>query len=488
LIAGFLLLFRLGSYPAPWYDEGSHLHVAKNLALNGVYADFSSEGNRYYGPVLGVGPTVLLPIALVFKLLGVSITYARLVIVAYGVLALIAFYLLGTQVMSRRGAYIALVLMVLSPGVDFVFNTRTVLGEVPGLAFLTAGLWLWLRPGPRSLLELVGVGVLMGLTAITKNQFAITVLPALFVTWIADLVWYRQRGWRYFVIPGVIAGLIFGLWLLALLTVLGESRQISENLAAIREASSGAFLILRFDTMYRAFQNLIERGVYGGLFIPIVIYGLVISLKRTADGQRFGTILIFILASIGLYISALPWPRYAFPALVFSALFLVHFLERLTDGFRLDWRGLRAATPPLSSLVTILVIGWVVLLILVPGYRQVNELRTKARSDAYQVAGYLQANVAKEAVIETWEQELAVLSNHRFHYPPQIVLAKAVANQWLGAPLASEFYDFRTFGQPEYVIVGPFAQYTFLYPQDRLTEYTRLTTIGAYEIYQRRGS
>jgi 4-amino-4-deoxy-L-arabinose transferase-like glycosyltransferase len=132
LIGAFLLVYQLDRYPAPWYDEGSHLHVAKNFALNGVYADYSSEGNRPFGPAVGVGPTVLLPIALLFKVIGVSIPLARAVIVVYGVLSLSMLYLLTARLLNQRAALIAVMLTLLSPAVDFVFKSRTVLGEVPG--------------------------------------------------------------------------------------------------------------------------------------------------------------------------------------------------------------------------------------------------------------------------------------------------------------------------------------------------------------------
>ena len=102
LLGAFLLVYHLDQYPAPWYDEGSHLHVAKNFALNGVYSDFSSEGNRPFGPAVGVGPTVLLPIALLFKVGGVSIPLARVVIVVYGVLALALLYLVTARLVNRR--------------------------------------------------------------------------------------------------------------------------------------------------------------------------------------------------------------------------------------------------------------------------------------------------------------------------------------------------------------------------------------------------
>src|SRR5262245_37746163 len=65
-----LALVNLPYAPCTWFDEGSHLHVPKTLIQHGVYADISSEGYRYYGTTIGVGPTVMLPIALVFKLFG----------------------------------------------------------------------------------------------------------------------------------------------------------------------------------------------------------------------------------------------------------------------------------------------------------------------------------------------------------------------------------------------------------------------------------
>ena len=34
----------------------------------------------------------------------------------------------------------------------------------------------------------------MGLACITKNQYAFFILPSLLVNWIADMLWYRQRG------------------------------------------------------------------------------------------------------------------------------------------------------------------------------------------------------------------------------------------------------------------------------------------------------
>lgn len=491
LVGAFLLLYHLDQYPAPWYDEGSHLHVAKNFALNGVYADFSSEGNRPFGPAVGVGPTVLLPIALLFKAAGVSIPLARVVIVIYGVLALVLLYVLAARLVNRRAALVAVALALLSPAVDFVYNARTVLGEVPGLFFILAGLWLWLKPGKHNLQNLLLVGLLFGLACITKNQYALFTLPSLLLAWFADLLWYKRRGWRYFVVPGIVAGVVFFAWTFIVILLLGQTGgSFSENLADLRAASAGAFFLFKPSAIQSALRFLVDGALYGGLAVPVLLYGFVLSLRRDETGQQFGIIMIFIILGLGLFISSLAWPRYAFAPLVLLSIFVARLFSDLTNGFRPDWKGLRAALRGDSASAvnfgTILVIGWLAVALLLPLFTQISAVQGQGRTDAYETAAYVNSNIPADSIIETWEQELGVLSNHQFHYPPQSALAKSVAAEWFGAAPVSESYDFREAANAAYVIVGPFAKYTNVYPADRLTAYQLLDTIGAYDIYQRR--
>ncbi|MBI5667357.1 MAG: glycosyltransferase family 39 protein [Chloroflexi bacterium] len=486
MIAAWLLLYRLADYPTPWYDEGSHLHVAKNYALNGIYADFSSDGIRYYGPAIGVGPTVMLPVAAAFRAFGVSIPLARLVIVVYGLLALVALYTLGRRLLSPWGALAAVALVLVSPGADFVFNARTVLGEVPGLFFTALGLWLWLGPGARRLPVQIGVGVLMGLACITKNQIALVVLPGMLLAWVADLVWYKQRGWRMFVVPGIIAGLMFAGWTYLVLIALGKQGDLQANLATLRSATSGAFFQLRLSSLERAVRFLFDSGVFGMMLVPAVLYGVVLSLRRSEAGQRYGTVLLFILVALGMFMTSLAWPRYAFLALALAGFFVVRLVEDLTAGLRLDRQGWRAALSGEKAAIAALALAWAIAVYVLPLYSTASAVLRGGSASAYQLAQYLDANVPTDALIETWEQELAVLTDHTYHYPPQIVLAYAVAETWDGAPPAHELYDFHQQVNPQYVIVGEFGKYTNLYPPDRLQDYDLIHSVGAYDVYRRR--
>ncbi len=491
VIAGFLLFYRLGDYPAPWYDEGSHLHVAKNLALNGVYADYSSEGNRPFGPAVGVGPTVMLPIALLFKLIGVSIPLARVVIVIYGVLALGALYLLASRLVSPGMALLATSLVFLSPGVDFIFNSRTVLGEVPGLFFLLLGLWVWLKPGRHSILNLLASGALIGLACITKNQYALFILPSLFLAWIADIVWYRQRGWLYFVIPGIIAGLIFFGWTFLDIMVMGEQGgNFTENFATLRAASSGAFFLFEPGAMLSALRFLAIGGsLYAFLTIPGLVYGVIIGVKRDEQAESYGILLIFIAIGLGLFISSLAWERYAFAPVVLSSIFVVRLFQDLQKQFVPGWNALltsvRQKQMSLSVIVAVVMLVWLVGALALPLVVQTRNVLNNGSNDAYLVAQYIDDNIPQDAVVETWEQELAVLTNHRYHYPPQITLAKAVASQWQGGEPASDTYDFRDYS-PDYLVIGAFGKYTGLYPDDRLSDYELMATIGSYDVYRKR--
>lgn len=149
-LAALLALVNLPYAPATWFDEGSHLHVPKTLVRYGVYADISSEGFRYFGPTIGVGPTVMLPIAGAFQIAGVGLLQARLVIVAYLAVALLLLFLLARRLHGMQVALIALLLALASRTLRFegmIEYGRQVLGEVPGMAFLLGGI---LAYGSRS--------------------------------------------------------------------------------------------------------------------------------------------------------------------------------------------------------------------------------------------------------------------------------------------------------------------------------------------------
>jgi hypothetical protein len=489
--ASFVLLYRLDVNPAPWHDEANFLKVAENYAERGVYATFSADGDRYNGAIFSTGPTVILPIAALYRAYGVDITLGRLVIVAYAVLAFAALYALGVALGDHRLALAALVLAFVCRANLSPMLWRNVMGEGPALFYLTAALAVWLRPGTRRLPALVLVGALIGLAGITKNQVALVVLPALLVVWLLDLFWYRRRGWRYFVVPGVVAGVVYFAWTYYLFFVLGaDARAIGDEAQALQAAQGSAYFLFDPALIGANLNRLTGGDAYAGLLLPALAFGLVLSFPRSESAQRWGILLVIVTAALAFYVISVGWWKIAFPGMFLGGLLVARLLYVLTDGLRLRWATLARAvrgqhTLTLRVVVMVALLAFSVRLVLLPAAGMVVEVIGEGDDSHRDMAAYMQAFIPPDALVETWEEELAVLTDHNLHSPPQLYESYVVKQTFLNGPTASRFYDFRDYGEPDYVIVGPYAKSADFYPADSLTGYRRMTTIGPFDVYRR---
>jgi 4-amino-4-deoxy-L-arabinose transferase-like glycosyltransferase len=486
----FLALYNLTDYPVTWFDEGSHLHVPKTLVRFGVYADYSSEGFRHYGPTIGLGPTVMLPIAAAFRLFGIGLLQARLLMVLYLLATVYVFYRLARELGGQRLAWVTAALLITSRGVSLLEYGRQVLGEVPGLFFMTAGLALWFAAWEKAGWRRLGlVGLLLGLAMVTKHQYLLILAPTLGLAWLANLVYYRTAPQRVFIVPGLVAAACFTLWQVCLILYLGPATA-SENLANLRDFTAGAALIFSPDLMKRGLQELLSFKVYLSWLLPVLVYGFILILPRRREGQQWGTLLALVAVNLGWYVVAsTSWLRYAFPGLAIASLFVARFFYDLTDGFQLEgavlWETLRQGRPMLRRhALRWAMLVWLIVMIALPLGQTVWEMVSPPFNAPVAMAAYLNDHVSREALIETWEPEMGFLTDHNYHSPPPLLLNSAVGYIWYdGAPPAQE-YDFVHTEHPDYVLVGEFARWVDLYPTDLLAaRYRLVTSIGAYELY-----
>jgi 4-amino-4-deoxy-L-arabinose transferase-like glycosyltransferase len=494
LLAGalFFLFFKLTDFPATWFDEGSHLHVPKTLVTDGVYADKSSEGYRYYGPTLGVGPTVLLPIAAVFQAAGIGLLQARLVIVAFLAATLLLYYGLGQTLAGRRVALVATLLLAFTPAVALIETGRQVLGEVPALAFLLGGLWLWFARWQKARWwELLLAGLLMGLSAVTKYQFLLVLAPALLLAWLINLLaWKRPQA--LFLLPGIATALSFGLWQLVFLTYLGPSN-FGENLAALREVTAGAAAVFDTALMQRSLRELVSVRSYLFLLLPVLgwaAFRLVRpgrSILATLGEERriqLTVLLLLIAANLIWYVLAsVSWVRYAFVGLSLSSLFVALAAAQVTTGLRLApiWSA-KSRWP--NRLLHAGVWGLLALMIAAPAARLAQRIVTAPPDPAREMAALLNQAVPPDALVETWEPHMGFLTDHTYHYPPQLLLNRAVRQVWLGETPVSELYDFAQ-QTPDFVLVGEFGRWVNVYPAERLEGWKTVGEAGPYTLHGR---
>lgn len=478
-----LVFYHLSAYPLTWFDEGSHLHVPKTLVLQGVYADISSEGFRYYGPTLGVGPTVMLPIAAVFRLFGIGLLQARIVIGLYLLASVAMFFWLANVLGSRRFAWAATALLVATPAVSLLDYGRQVLGEVPGLFFLLAGILVWFQAWEKPTWRRLGAaGVLFGLSVITKNQYLIFLLPMLGLTWLANRVYYRQMGDWVTILPGAALLVCYLAWEAVLLFSLGPA-SAKENLAYLQAATQGAALVFSPELMKTALNEVLSYRAFFGLLIPALLFGGSLALRRSREGMRWGALLALAGVNLAWYgLASIAWERYAFVGMAISSLFVAQLFSELTGGLRFTLR-ISDETPARAGLRWAMT-AWLAVMIAIPLAQTARSVIFPPFNAPAQMASYLDQNVSRTALIETWEPEMGFLTAHRYHFAPQALLNQAVGFIWLGKPAPSSNYPTADWDKADYVLVGAFARWVNLYPQTTLQAHFHLVTaIGGYDLY-----
>lgn len=487
----FLAFFNLTRYPKPWFDEGSHLHVPKTLARFGMYADISSEGYRYYGPTIGVGPTVMLPIAGVFRLFGIGLLQARLVMALYMIFAMLVFFRLVQGLSNSWLAVIALALLISSRSISFLYYGRQVLGEVPGLFFLLLGILLWFeRWGKQSWMRLVIIGLLFGLAMITKYQYLLFLLPMIALMWVLNILYYHTVPHSHFIIPGLAAGISFAVWQGITILALGPATAM-ENLALLRATAAGAAFSISLSKIGANLGELTNRSVFLGALLPSLIYGFFIAARRDAGGQKWGVLYLLIALNLVWYVVAsIGWIRYAFLGLGLGTIFIAKLIYDATDGLRLklgefptDFRSIVSE----GNAYRLAMLGWLVIIVMTPMAKNVLEILDPGPNSAMEMRAFLNANVPQDTVIETWEPEMGFFTDHNYHYPPNDLLAIAVSQVYSNGERVQDHYDYIEIERPPYLLIGEFSKWVDLYPMDQVNDqYELVISVDQYDLYKRK--
>lgn len=510
VVSPFLVFYNLDVNPRPWHDEGAILSVPMTLSKDGVYATRNYGGYQTFGPIQSAGPTVVLPIALLFKIFGVGLIQGRIVAGLYVLMALSFFYLCGKELFDRRTALLATLFLLVSPAAGFLLFGRHVLGDIPALAFFLGGYWAWIkgwRSGKAGYFILSGC--MFGLAIITKTQYLLFVGAALFLLVVLDSMYYRLKIFKQVLITGIISVSWFVAWVAWQINYFG----IDVYRANARTFSELASVTTGFDfhSMAQALQFIFGSGSgflhgFWGFFALIYIFYL--CIRR--DGETMGLALGFIIQFLwmGYFVFwTIPWTPYFIVPGTFIALFVGKLASDVWDGIVKSW-GAMGKSHDSSQIVSFFgnliaifaLLGFtlyqfqIVLRLDVlddvgahtPEFRKPPEF-----SSPHEVSKFIAENVPPNAVIDTWERELGLLnSNHVFHYPDQSMLIVTHAAIYRNLPseysLGASYFEE---AGADYVIVGWWARLTGIYDLAYLENNAiYVTTIGSsdwgYDIYK----
>ena len=150
------------------FDEAFNLQIPANLVQHGEYGT-TYDGGQLFDPVITTGPTVLLPIAAIFKLFGVGIISARLITYLYCAIAILLLAWISYKLAGWLATLMVVAFVSFLPNF-FEFGFK-VMGEIPGIVFFLIGMLAISRN--KGFLG----GLLLGLSALTKLSFLISLGP-----------------------------------------------------------------------------------------------------------------------------------------------------------------------------------------------------------------------------------------------------------------------------------------------------------------------
>jgi hypothetical protein len=352
---------------------------------------------------------------------------------------------------------------------------------------------------------------------VTKSQYTVVATAAIALLAILDLIYYRQGLFRSLIVVGLVALSCAAAWWIWQLAYFGAAT-FQENAAKFSELARST-TGFHLHTTIEAIKWLVGLG--SGYFyffwgFVALIYGGYLCIQRNKQSLILAFLLLLACLWLGLFTFWLiPWSRYLLPAAAITALFVGKLANDLLEGLWASrhelWNDLRQITPDrvglsTKSLVTLGTLVALLSLACLTGYHLQRVIRFDVLDKTGdpsvlvvsppqfeapdRMAEYLNANIDKSAVVETWERELGVLTDHRYHYPDQSLLAETDIFIYHGGErhsvLGAEYFE-RI--QPAYVIEGWYSRFNMIYDTDYLRKHgTLVKTIGdgewRYDVYK----
>ncbi len=519
----FLLFYNLGLNPRPWQDDGGMMTLAKTLVTDGVYAVRSSEGGQSigyqsFGAVQSVGPTVILPVAASFKVLGIGLWQGRIVTALYSLMALVLFYTCAAKFFGVRSAIVAVVFLLSASNAVYVLWSRYVLGDVPALAFFFAALLVWWHSiETKRTVWAIPAGLLLGAAMLTKGQYVLMAGGGFAALLLLDLIYYRRRLTRSIFVTVGIALACYAAWQGWQFWYFGAD-VFAENATKLAQlsASYNGFGWYNTTRNLRALLGQESAHLYAFWGLPMLAYGLRYALRN----QRHAPIMALLLISSSMWLGyvvfySIFWsPNLIAPTATVAILIGKVFVDVVAAAVAAwrEWLAARriSSTTTLTSTSTISAIATTLLLFVMLVWT-LDELQGVVRFDVLdrtgrrnsqlprlgnlaapnQAAQFIAQHIPQNAIIETWERELGLLTDHRYHFLDQVYLARSQSVMRGHARPDDYALGQAYFEQvkPDYLVIGHHAHVTGIYDMAYITAHSkRITTIGegdlGYDVYQ----
>lgn len=332
-VAIFFSTYKLTESPPTWMDEGVIVQTAKNLAEKGVYGLQIAPHKFVSSGFVTTSYPVIYPLALSFKLFGVGIFQARIVMVLF----LLAFFTIAYFFTKKEQGY-SMSFIPLSLIVSFAplyGHGKNVLGEIPGLFFLLYSLFLIrkmeISNSPKTISFFIA-GAIMGLSMVTKPIFLDLLSFSLIISFLIIKPKNFSGKKKYFFVGGVIVPLI--IWIAVHFSGDNFSSIISNYYG---NPDQNPLLLTVQDNFLKFFKEF--QLVYF-TFLLLIWVGSVYFRKKDSIKISFTetVAVVFSVTNFFAFFATLGYNRYFFPGQVLSIIYLPSALFFLYKSISLRLR------------------------------------------------------------------------------------------------------------------------------------------------------
>jgi hypothetical protein len=357
----------------------------------------------------------------------------------------------------------------------------------------------------------------MGLAMVTKSQYLPLGMGTIVLVALLDRFYYRQQALTSLVTVAIAAAVCVAAWHGWQIWYYGIDlyRENADKLVLLARSTMGLNLRSTVD----AFRFLLGSGSGHYYYFwgwAALLYAGALAIRRNREGIALAFLLTFTILWLAYFTFwIIPWFRYFLPAGVLTAFFVaklfVDLAASLTPPAAFLGREFAVSAIDMAPGATGEVGRWgaaaaVLAMTLFLGY----DLQKTVRDDVLdstgnsrealtsppqfgaprEIARYLDQHIEQRMIIETWERELGILTNHTYHYPDQVLLADVHARVYRGRDRdyrLGEAYLKQI--KPQYLVIGWYARFYNVYDVESIARLgTEVATFGAgewrYDVYK----
>ncbi|MBP7134270.1 glycosyltransferase family 39 protein [Patescibacteria group bacterium] len=315
--------YQLTESPKTWYDEGLYLQVARTVAHHhGFFIQIAPHEFTPIGEFITVGYPVTFPLAMVLRVFGDQLLYARVFAVMYLLLFVGVSTLYVKHVFGTRLAWYTL--PILTTFAPLYGNGKEVLGEVPGLFFLVAFFltlqYLVEKQKRPPLWLILTAGLSAGLAIATKPNF-IVLLPAMLVGG-----WFYRKELAHLLQRCRVCVFLFGLLTPLLALLLSQFHASERPIDVLRYILNPYGLTNLAQVMAQNALRFTNESTPLYFMGMLVIWISALVIRRARQQKIVLTELIalfFTLATLYSYLRSPGWYRYFFLGNIVAILFFV---------------------------------------------------------------------------------------------------------------------------------------------------------------------